>query len=189
MGRKKGCIPWNKGLTRKEDSRIASQKGKRVNEATIKKLSKSHIDQIPWNKGKRKKIKKLFIRKTAEELLIKKRFRNQRYKAQKRNAVGSHTFEEWLLLKAYYGNMCLCCKRCEPEIKLTEDHIIPLSKGGSDRIENIQPLCMSCNTKKHTEFTNYLPIGDNFHLNYGRRGGLKKSGCRHYKSQNGSMLG
>lgn len=90
--------------------------------------------------------------------LQKKRFRNQRYKIRKRNATGKHSFGEWLLLKNRCQNMCLCCKKTEPEVKLTEDHIMPISKGGTDYIENIQPLCVSCNTKKYTKYFNYLNL-------------------------------
>ena len=88
----------------------------------------------------------------------KKRFTNMRYKARKINAEGSHTFGEWEHLKKQYGYICPMCGKNEPEIKLTEDHIIPLSKGGSDNIENIQPLCVSCNTKKYTKIIKYYPI-------------------------------
>ena len=74
---------------------------------------------------------------------------------KKRDAEGSHTFGEWETLKAQYNWTCPCCHKSEPEIKLTEDHIVPLSEGGSDNIENIQPLCKSCNSIKHTKIIKY----------------------------------
>ena len=73
---------------------------------------------------------------------------NRMYYLRKSGAEGSFTIGEWELLKKQYGFTCPLCKRTEPNIKLTKDHIIPLSKGGSNFIENIQPLCLGCNARK-----------------------------------------
>ena len=69
-----------------------------------------------------------------------------RHSATRRNAEGSHTLAEWNDLKSKFHNKCAICKI---EKKLTKDHIIPVSKGGSDYIDNIQPLCRNCNSKKY----------------------------------------
>lgn len=68
--------------------------------------------------------------------------------AREKGAVGSHTLQEWEDLKNSYNN---CCVSCGNMVFLTKDHIIPLSKGGSDFIENIQPMCRSCNSKKNNK--------------------------------------
>jgi 5-methylcytosine-specific restriction endonuclease McrA len=78
-------------------------------------------------------------------------------RARKEKAAATLTTQEWVDLKAFYGYHCLCCGKQEPEIKLTADHVIPLSKGGASTIANIQPLCLSCNAKKSASSTDYRP--------------------------------
>lgn len=68
------------------------------------------------------------------------------------NSAGSHTEAEWLALCEHYQHKCAACHQNR---KLTRDHVIPLSMGGSDAIDNIQPLCGKCNSKKHTKTVDY----------------------------------
>lgn len=82
---------------------------------------------------------------------------SHRRRARKLAAEGGFTAREFMRLCEMYGNICLCCGE---EKSLTADHVIPLSKGGSNNISNIQPLCKLCNLRKYTKTTDYRPLFD-----------------------------
>ena len=61
---------------------------------------------------------------------------------------GNFTLEEWQNKKNEFDFICPLCNRKEPEIKLSIDHIVPISRNGTNWIANIQPLCKNCNSSK-----------------------------------------
>lgn len=71
---------------------------------------------------------------------------------RERNLIVEHHFTEWIELLKKHNNTCFYCgirMTKTPGIKQrTRDHIVPISKGGSDKIENIVPACKSCNSRK-----------------------------------------
>lgn len=76
-------------------------------------------------------------------------------RTQQTGAGGSFTAQEWEALKAHYNYTCPACGKREPEIQLTIDHKRPVSKQGASTIDNIQPLCLSCNSRKGTKIIDY----------------------------------
>lgn len=86
----------------------------------------------------------------------KKLFYTNSRRARKAKASGECTAEEFALLCARYDNRCLRCRR--KGLKLTIDHIVPLSKTGtSNDISNVQPLCRKCNSAKGPKAIDYRP--------------------------------
>ncbi len=71
---------------------------------------------------------------------------------RKRGNGGSYTSKEWDNLCERFNNQCLCCGETA---KLTVDHVIPVSKGGTSNIDNLQPLCRSCNRRKGVQIIDY----------------------------------
>ena len=77
------------------------------------------------------------------------RQRLDRRRAAKLGApIRDFTRQQWKQIQLAYG---MCCAYCGVRPKhLTQDHIIPLAKGGSHTASNIVPACQSCNSKKGT---------------------------------------
>lgn len=86
--------------------------------------------------------------------------------------VGIFSLQEWQALLNQAGHKCACCGIPESEAiyrfrsrgeplrgQLTRDHVVPLCKGGRGTIDNIQPLCLPCNTHKHDRTIDYRRSG------------------------------
>src|SRR3990172_10113725 len=76
-----------------------------------------------------------------------------RRRAKKAGNGGSYTADEWKELCDRHNGRFLRC--CRTDLPLTIDHVVPISKGGRNSIENIQPLCWPCNARKHTQIVDY----------------------------------
>lgn len=73
-------------------------------------------------------------------------------RARKAGAAGSVTTADWFALLEILGRACLKCGvECEP----TQDHVVPLAKGGAHHPSNLQPLCRSCNERKQARTADY----------------------------------
>ena len=90
------------------------------------------------------------------------RLRLEKHKRRSLEQTGSVSVKRVRELLSLQKNLCVYC-----EVTLETyhvDHIIPLSKGGSNTDDNIQILCPSCNRRKgnklHEEFVkeNHVPV-------------------------------
>jgi hypothetical protein len=73
------------------------------------------------------------------------RITEQARRARKLAAPGTATVDQVLARFAYFGNRCVYCRTTE---RLTVDHVVPLSRGGSHWPANLRPACISCNSRK-----------------------------------------
>jgi 5-methylcytosine-specific restriction endonuclease McrA len=58
------------------------------------------------------------------------------------------TLVQWRDVLAQYNGHCAYCGK---KVKLTLDHIIPLSRGGKHSKDNVVPACSHCNSSKGTK--------------------------------------
>lgn len=83
-----------------------------------------------------------------ESYRLSRRAGQQRYKARKLNATGSHTKDDILRQYSAQHGLCWWCGESAGE-DWQADHLVPLSRGGSNAPENIVIACRHCNQSKN----------------------------------------
>ena len=82
------------------------------------------------------------------------RLAKSKRRARERNLPNTLTADQWTAIKRLYKD---CCAYCGEKKKLTQDHVIPLLKGGGTVASNIVPACLPCNARKHTNVPEVFP--------------------------------
>lgn len=69
-------------------------------------------------------------------------------RARKRGAGGAYTAKQ---LQEVFARQRYLCANCGKKLKLVGDHKIALAIGGSNHIENMEGLCVPCNSRKNAK--------------------------------------
>jgi len=82
-----------------------------------------------------------------------------RYKARKKGApVNDFTTSEWLEVLAEFNHSCAYCLRTDRPLQ--QEHMQPISRGGSHTRLNVIPACRDCNFRKQTKTPlEFLAVG------------------------------
>lgn len=84
-------------------------------------------------------------RKNTEQYKENKKARDQRRRAVKNGTYADYSIKEWEECKEHFNHQCAYCGG---KTELSQDHFIPLSKGGELTINNAIPSCKKCNSSK-----------------------------------------
>ena len=100
----------------------------------------------------RKKAQRLINIEECRQMEIA---RSHKRRSHKRNAAGDCSVDDWRIVSEILGLKCLHPNKSECHGKIHQDHIRPLSQGGSNHPTNRQPLCEHHNTSKYTKWVDY----------------------------------
>ena len=141
---------YNAEYRRKNRERILQQKREhyyenreRLLEGNRVRLRKFYLD----NKDRiRQKIREKYYQNLGKSRQTGNLHRQKRRARKKSSHQVSYTPDQIKFLQQKFEYECAYCG---VDTKLTLDHFIPISKGGSDCLGNLLPACGQCNSSKH----------------------------------------
>lgn len=68
--------------------------------------------------------------------------------------------EAWRQFLEAHGHKCYLCDRPLTAATMTVDHVLPLSRGGPDTLDNLKPCCVTCNLEKASRLVAVLIDSD-----------------------------
>lgn len=134
----------------KEQSKLNYENNK---EARIEKSRQYYFDNLAAKKEYSKKFHLIYDK--TEKGRNMKMLAWEKRRTLELNAKSDFTNEQWGYCKNYFHQTCAYCGDIK---KLTMEHFIPVSKQGGLTIQNVLPVCSSCNSSKgNRDFTSWYP--------------------------------
>ncbi len=149
-------LEYQKDYAQENAEKIADYK-KSYAEENAEKIAQYQAQYQEQNREHIRELKKEYKKNNKEyfQTIEAKR------RSQKQNAEGSFSLNDWLEICERYGFTCLYPGCTSNDI--TIDHIVPISKGGTNWPSNLQPLCKPHNSSKHNRHeTDYRPDAAQF---------------------------
>lgn len=145
--------------------RLTSKGKASYKESSQRRNQRYYLKHLEERRARGRTYRKAYYKKHREEILadhkvrhyaprdiqrtrLQWRLSSARRKAFKLSLPATLTIDHWKAILKAYGSRCAYCGRRSS--RLTQDHVIPLVKGGGTTPDNIVPACLSCNIRKHT---------------------------------------
>jgi len=93
--------------------------------------------------------------KTPEGKAIRAAF-NAKRRAFSKSIQNDLTNQQWITILEAHNFKCRYCG--SSNLKLTIDHVIPVSKGGKHTSNNVVPACQPCNSHKGAKIILDIPV-------------------------------
>lgn len=155
---------------------LSKPKNRKKKNDSIRRYYYAHHEQ---SKAERRAYNRDYYLRNKRKLYLKQRayaqtrrgkaIKNEalrRYRARLRGSTRTDevlSVEDWNRLLVEFGGACAWCRAPFSRTRRPEqDHVIPVSKGGSHTVGNVVPACRSCNARggnKNRQFPAPSPTG------------------------------